>query len=149
VGGRLGRQMANHLGCSESQGCSIVTFTSFQIMGRDAHNDQGMALRSMSSNWKWKNGCGRWVHTATRSYGFLPRIGNWQRNGGSEWAWADNFRAADEILGAFDLTMEDVIASDGPIEDGERRIYDLPSILIRLRPEICSDLHLTSASVGV
>ncbi len=141
-----------------------------QMVGIPDHLCEVAAATCMIDIMGWRKGChngeaprnetrhflsGRWVHTKMATYGKTP-IGpsnhNW-RGGKSHRArfiQADNFGAADYILGCFDgITVEEVIewatSGDG-LTDDDRITVSLREVVEGLRPAlVLMDSILTSA----
>ena len=143
---RIAEQVKTHLSTILPQEiCEVAIATCrFSIMGRDAHNDNGQALRNMhreaSPPWICE---GRWIHTRLQTYGYLPST-RFQRTGTTEksvWVVGDSFAAADSILECFGLTMRDVLEHYGNVDTTERKVIDLVDIV----EDMASNLLRTAA----
>lgn len=106
-----------------------------EVMGKDAHNDNGEALRSNGSTFHY--GQMRWVHTRLQIHtpGKTPSAAFQRRNNG-RFAWSDSFAGADAILDCFGLTMEQVLDHFGNVAPTERKIFDLTTIIEAMAAEI-------------
>ena len=115
--------------------CRLAAATCrFQIMGKNAHADNGVALRSENSP-SWI-GEGRWICTQIQTVGNRPSD-SFKRNGPrSEWVTGHSFEAADDILGCFALTMQDVIDALGQVDEGQRIVIDLVDIYDLFKTQI-------------
>lgn len=115
-----------------------------QVMGKDAHNDNGEALRSAGSVF-W--GQGRWVHTQL----FIPTLGirpsiHFSRNANGSRVWSDSFAGADVILDCFGLDMNKVLEHFGNVTPYERKVFDLATIIARMAPEILTSTRLAEVA---
>ncbi len=119
----------------------------FDVMGWRKGNHDGDAPRNDEPHAM----SGRWVHTSLATYRAMPGLnpGLW-RSGTTDRAkyiHADNFEAADQILGCFGLTMEQVIdwATDGSgIQPDDRIRLSLCEIVTALCPAIIAEDALSS-----
>lgn len=104
----------------------------FAIMGRDAHNDNGQALRNTDGdNHLLWIGQGRWIHTRLQTYGHLPS-NHFRRTGTTDrsiWAISDCFAGADDILNCFGLNMHQVLDHYGNVASTERKVIDLVNVI--------------------
>jgi len=110
-------------------------------MGKDAHNDNGQALRSAHSIRKFKSGKGRWVHTRLDTKGTIPTT-NFRGRPRGRFVWADSFDGANDILECFGLEIGQVLDHFGNVDDLERMIFDLPTIVKALAPELLTATEL-------
>lgn len=108
-----------------------ATTCRIQIMGRNAHNHNGHSDRCGTWRPTRQN---RWVHTRLQTFGKIAP--HFHHNGRSDWIYSDRWDGADVILGCFDLTLTEVLATFGNVADRERKILDLDTIIKRMRPEI-------------
>lgn len=107
-----------------------ATTCRIQIMGRNAHNHNGHSDRC--GNWRPARQ-NRWVHTRLQTFG---KTASHFRCSGSDWIYSDRWAGADEILGCFDLTLNEVLEAFDNVKDRERKILDLDTIIKRMRPEL-------------
>lgn len=101
----------------------------FQIMGKNAHADNGDAQRCG----QWRNHLrNRWVHTRIQTFGHLPSERFQFVTKDKSWVKADSFEAADAILQCFGLNMELVLQHYGDPAEDERKILDLSQIVMEM-----------------
>lgn len=136
IGDMVGRQL-EALGIPADDCAFAFATCQIQLMGRDAHNDEGTALRSEGSTFTY--GQRRWCHTRmiVHTLNCLPSTA-FQRKPNGIHVWADSFDGANAILDCFGLSMTDVIEYFGNVEPTERKVFDLTTIVEQLAPEILS-----------
>lgn len=116
-----------------------------EVMGKDAHNDLGEALRSKGST--YNRGQCRWVHTRLQVHtqGKRPSP-EFQRRHKGRFTWSDSFQGANDILGCFGLTMSDVLDHFGNVEPTERKVFDLTTIVETMAKEILTSHALSKSA---
>lgn len=130
-----------------SNGCLNRALAScvISVMGKDAHNDEGEALRSQGN----PRG-GRWIHTRLVTEYDHIESSRFRKTPMGQTSYGESFDAADLILGCFGLTMEQVLDHFGGVADTERKIFDIFTIVKALCPEILpSELQPADAFVEV
>jgi len=95
------------------------------VMGKDAVTHNGSASR---------RGSGRWVYTRMQTEGHRPNTIRWSVQKRIGWVEGNSFDAADDVLGCFGLSIEDVISHFGSIDENERFMVDLVDIVAELSP---------------
>lgn len=110
-----------------------------EVMGKDAHNDLGEALRSQGST--YKRGQCRWVHTRLHinTPGITPGCAFQRRGDNGRIVWSDSFAGADTILDCFGLTIAQVLEYFGNVEPTERKVFDLTTIIEAMASEILTN----------
>lgn len=120
-----------------------------QVMGKDAHNDNGTALRSSGADLPYL-GQQRWVHTELKVHSpkVVPSLDFQRSRQRGTRVWSDSFSGANAILGCFGLTMSDVIEHFGNVRETERKIFDLATIVRTLAPELLSDSRVSAVGAA-
>lgn len=133
-GDRYGCMLRRILPDCECSGAAATC--DIQIMGWQRGMHEGNSLRDYRD--KPFRGKGRWVSTRMKTNGKLGQLQRFSMNGPkSRWVHADSFEGADEVLGCFGLTTQDLIDHYGPIEPDTRLILSLRQIVA----DLCKNLN--------
>lgn len=118
-----------------------------EVMGKDAHNDNGEALRSKGSTFNY--GQMRWVHTRLQIHtpGKVPTAA-FQRRDRGHFAWSDSFAGANAILDCFGLSMSDVLDHFGNVQPTERKVFDLTTIIEAMASEILTTKRAATMKIA-
>lgn len=117
-----------------SVACSAAAATCrIQLMGWRKGNHNGNSVRD--SGEKPFKGKGRWVHTSLQTFGHCPSA-RFRSAPTSQWAYADSFEAANDILDCFNISMLDIIDHYGNPGEDERMEWDLMELVETLAPDL-------------
>lgn len=139
LGDRIGTLLMAEMDVNPQDAPFAFASCTIAIMGKDAHNDDGQALRD-TTNFR---GAGRWIHTRMLC-GSQPS-GNFRKAPNGRLAWSESFAGANDVLLCFGLSMTDVLDHFGNVEDDERKIFDLPTILRELAPDLIMETPAAAA----